>query len=103
MYIQTLCLIVSSADNLYKQVKPDKMSGLIWIQVDLHSDVIHEKVCRNMMILKKNQQTKLPIMQRVKTGIHQWLIVGNRTRAILFVELCHVLGRRCIGQLYTNG
>ena len=30
-------------------------------------------------------------MQRVKTGIHQSLIVGNRTRAILLIELCHVL------------
>ena len=27
--------------------------------------------------------------------------MGDRTRATLFVGLCHMLVRRCIGQLYT--
>ena len=49
------------------------------------------------MILKKKKSAddkkheKLPSMQRVKIGMHQSLIVGNRTRANLCVKLCHVL------------
>ena len=60
------------------------------------------------MIVKKTADDKtnekLPSMQIVKSTnykVNLGLIVGDRTRAILFLGLCHVLGRRCIGQLYT--
>ena len=43
-------LLVSSADNLYKQFGhrsgPDKTSGLLWIQNVWHSDGIPERIFR---------------------------------------------------------
>ena len=41
----TLCLLVSSADNFCKQFGP-KMSGLILMQIVLHSDGIPERIFR---------------------------------------------------------
>ena len=68
----TLCLLESSADNLYKtfltQIRPDKALGLIWIQTVWHSDGIPEKVFLKVDFEKKKsandkKHEKLPHMQ----------------------------------------
>ena len=52
----TLCLLVSSVDNLCKPFGP--RLGLIWIQTVWHSNDIPERIFRNSWLkkLKKNQQ-----------------------------------------------
>ena len=37
----------------------------------------------------------------IYSKVNLWLIVGDRTCAILFGGLCHMLSHQCIGQLYT--
>ena len=63
----TLCLLVSTADNLCKQFV-NKMSGLIWIQTVWHSDGIPVRIFQKVDF-EINQQTakkhsKLPIMAK---------------------------------------
>ena len=70
-------LLVSSADNLWKQIGPRsgpaKMSGLIWIQSLLHSDVIPERNFGKVDLEKYQQRTKkhekFPRGQRVKVTV----------------------------------
>ena len=60
--ILTHYLLVSSADNLWKQfgtqIWPDRMSGLIWIQTVWHSDRIPEIIFRKKWFGKNQQATK---------------------------------------------
>ena len=57
---------------------------------------------------KKKQQTtkRMKNTQHAKSYIHckvnRGFIVGGWTRAILFEGLCHMLNRRCVGQLYNK-
>ena len=67
-FFQTLCRLVSSADNLCKQFGP--RSGLIWIQAVGQSDGIPGRIFRKKNDFEKNQpmrkkHAKLPSRQRV--------------------------------------
>ena len=93
MSILTLCLLVSSADNLNEQVKPDQILGLIWIQIVLHYDVIHERVSRKWWFWKKKSADKVKlhlackelkhvcINHKLWEIEHVWLVCGTMSRA----------------------
>ena len=42
--------------TVWTQIRPDKMSGLIWIQTVLHSKGIPERIYRKIFDFEKNRQ-----------------------------------------------
>ena len=56
--------------TVWTQIKPEKMSGLIWIQTVLHSDRITERIKKNDDFEKKSaddkKHAKFPSRQRVQ-------------------------------------
>ena len=81
------------------QFRPDKMSGLSWIQMVWHSQMVLKKFSR------WQKHKELPDMQRVKQAstncqVNLKLNVGDWTHAICGIS--HMLSCCCIGQLYCN-
>ena len=66
----TLCSLVSPLQTFLTQIRPDKMSGLIWIQTVWHSDCIPERTFLKSLFWKNQQMTKkhakFPRRQRLK-------------------------------------
>ena len=65
----TVCSLASSADGLCKtvwtQTRPDKMSGLIWVQTTRHSESTPERIFLKKLILTEKNACKLPSRQSV--------------------------------------
>ena len=77
--------------KVWNQIRPDKTSGLIWIQTVWHSGGIPERSFRKKWFWKKaadgKQQAKLPSMLRVnqrKQTSLDWLTEHNLTVLVLF-------------------
>ena len=50
-------LLTTPLQTVWTQIRPDKMSGLIWVQTVCHSDGIPETILRKSSFLKKNHKT----------------------------------------------
>ena len=91
-----LCLQVSSADNLYKQVctqiRPDKMSGLIWIHTVLTLMIFLKEIFEKVDFEKKSADDK---------QVAQWATIAHLGASIMFGDTLIYDAQRQVTELET--